>query len=86
MYERPTATHALLEAHDTAESHPDHPRTVGVGVRSVAHVDPFQCSINGTGSSVTGKSRNPTATQSLVDIHDTPLSSVSLECAGFGIR
>ena len=84
LYDRPTATHALLEAHDTAESHPDQPAVVDIGVCWVDHVEPFQRSTNGTGSFVAGTSRQPTATQARVDVHDTPLSSVSPEFGGLG--
>ncbi|HEY1520951.1 MAG TPA: hypothetical protein VGF91_31290 [Solirubrobacteraceae bacterium] len=76
--------HALLEAHDTAESQPDQPAVVDIGVCSVDQIEPFQRSTSGSGSLVAGTSRQPTATQSRVDVHDTPLSSVSPEFGGFG--
>ena len=84
LYASPTATQALVDGHDTDDSHPDQPGAPGVGVGSVDQFEPLQCSTSGTGSFVTDRSWNPTATQSRVDAHDTAFSPVSCECAGVG--
>ena len=76
LYASPTATHTLVEGHDTDDSHPDQPGALRVGVGSVDQVEPFQCSTSGTGSLVTDRSWKPTATQSRIDAHDTPFSPV----------
>jgi hypothetical protein len=43
-----------------------------------------QCSTSGAESFAGGTSLQPTATQSLADVHDTPLRSVLPDCGGFG--
>ena len=76
--------HALLEVHDTAESHADQPEAVGIGVLTIDHLEPFQCSTSGIGSRLVARSQEPTAVQSRVDTHDTPRRSVSSACTGRG--
>jgi hypothetical protein len=85
-YDTPTATHVLVEGHDTDDSHPDQTGEPGVGVCSGDHVEPFQRSTKGTGSFVTERSSKPTATQSCLDAHDTAFSPVWFTWAGRGTR
>jgi hypothetical protein len=65
--------HGLLEVQDTPESAPPPSLSGGIGVRSIDHDVPFQCSTRGP---VAFTFATPTAMQSLVDRHDTPDSSV----------
>lgn len=76
--------HARLEVQDTADRPPPQPGARGIGVGSIDQVEPFQCSTSGTGSSVSDGTDHPTATQPVRDVHDTPSSPASSECAGVG--
>jgi hypothetical protein len=76
--------HTPLDVHETADSQPDQPEAVGLGVRWIDQFEPFQCSTKGRGSRADGSTDWPTAMQLRVDVHDTPNSSVSPECGGRG--
>jgi hypothetical protein len=76
--------HALLEVHDTPESAPPPSESGGIGVLSIDHVAPFQCSTSGMRLSVEITFATPTATQSLVDVHDTPDRKVLAGRGGSG--
>ena len=67
---------ALLEVQETPESAPPPSESGGIGVRSIDHDVPFQCSTRGMKFPVAFTCAAPTATQSFVDGHDTPVSSV----------
>jgi hypothetical protein len=80
----PTAMHARRDVHDTLDSDPYQSGVGGLGVRAIDHVEPSQRSTNGSEFSVDGLSAEPTATQSILDVHDTPLRPGSVKCAGCG--
>ena len=76
--------HALLDVQDTPESAPPPSLSGGIGVRSIDHDVPFQCSTSGMEFPVAFTFATPTAMQSLVDRHDTPDSSVLAGRRGSG--
>jgi hypothetical protein len=55
----------------------------GAGTDSIDQAVPFHRSTSGT--TVVALAPNPTATQSLVDTHDTLTSTLSTEPAGLGV-
>jgi hypothetical protein len=77
--------HALADVHDTSLS----PAAAAGGPRIdwIAHVEPFQCSTSNRSKTNDPNEElpdEPTATQALEDVHDTPSSSLSLR-GGFGL-
>lgn len=66
----PTALHAVAEVHDTLSSALVVP--FGLGLDWTVHVVPFQCSANVDSLLATLK-EPPTALQSVVEVHETPL-------------
>ncbi len=82
--EYPTAVHALVEAHDTADSNVvDAP--VGFDVGWIVHAWPSHTSANVTSGPPPDATEDPTATQLLSEVHDTADSSLFGAPVGFGV-
>jgi hypothetical protein len=76
----PTAVQMPNSVHDTADRLP--PAEPGLGMDSICHVAPFQRAANGM-LVPAGSVKEPTAVQSVENVHDTPESE--LYCASLGI-
>jgi len=78
---KPTAVHALAEAHDTLISWlNDEPWGTGVG--SIVQFVPFHVSANDAYPVPVELYENPTAVHEVADLQDTPFSCVPVEPGG----
>jgi hypothetical protein len=82
--EYPTAVHAFAEAHETANSVVVVP-LVGLGVGWIVQWRPSHRSANVVSDPRPETNDEPTATQSLADVHDTAASALFGASDGLGV-
>jgi hypothetical protein len=75
LLEAPTAVHELIETHETP-LRVSSPNELTFGLGTTDQMVPSQDSINVLDRSVLGVLYSPTAVHELVEIHETPLSSL----------